>query len=436
MTEILQKRFVKTAMTAITALIVLLLGIINAANVAASGRELRRNLEIISGTGPAGVPPEEDYIMTGGPDAEVGLFGGGAHEDARIPGAFKMERGDRDILLSSSYFKVRFDLEGNTVYTDTSHIGYVDEDTANELAEKVYASGKTEGRSDGYLYSVSETRDGRGTEVIFLDPSQNKISILRVVLLSCATGLLCWLLMLLLVRSLSKKAIKPIADNIEKQKQFVTNAGHELKTPLAIISANTEALELYNGESKWSRNIKAQAERLSGLVNNLLLLARMDESALKTKKEPISLSLIVSEFCDAYKEPMEQKSIGFEAGIAPEIGINADREQITQLISIMLDNSLKYTNEGGTSSVSLNKQDKNAVLVFSNTCEKLPSIPADKLFDRFSRGDDARTQKTGGYGIGLSVADSICRANGGSIECRYEDGNRIAFTVRFPAKNT
>ncbi|MBQ6048922.1 MAG: HAMP domain-containing histidine kinase [Oscillospiraceae bacterium] len=436
MTEILQKRFVKTAMTAITALIVLLLGIINAANVAASGRELRRNLEIISGTGPAGVPPEEDYIMTGGPDAEVGLFGGGAHEDARIPGAFKMERGDRDILLSSSYFKVRFDLEGNTVYTDTSHIGYVDEDTANELAEKVYASGKTEGRSDGYLYSVSETRDGRGTEVIFLDPSQNRISILRVVLLSCATGLLCWLLMLLLVRSLSKKAIKPIADNIEKQKQFVTNAGHELKTPLAIISANTEALELYNGESKWSRNIKAQAERLSGLVNNLLLLARMDESALKTKKEPISLSLIVSEFCDAYKEPMEQKSIGFEAGIAPEIGINADREQITQLISIMLDNSLKYTNEGGTSSVSLNKQDKNAVLVFSNTCEKLPSIPADKLFDRFSRGDDARTQKTGGYGIGLSVADSICRANGGSIECRYEDGNRIAFTVRFPAKNT
>ena len=436
MTEILQKRFVKTAMTAITALIVLLLGIINAANVAASGRELRRNLEIISGTGPAGVPPEEDYIMTGGPDAEVGLFGGEAHEDARIPGAFKMERGDRDILLSSSYFKVRFDLEGNTVYTDTSHIGYVDEDTANELAEKVYASGKTEGRSDGYLYSVSETRDGRGTEVIFLDPSQNRISILRVVLLSCATGLLCWLLMLLLVRSLSKKAIKPIADNIEKQKQFVTNAGHELKTPLAIISANTEALELYNGESKWSRNIKAQAERLSGLVNNLLLLARMDESALKTKKEPISLSLIVSEFCDAYKEPMEQKSIGFEAGIAPEIGINADREQITQLISIMLDNSLKYTNEGGTSSVSLNKQDKNAVLVFSNTCEKLPSIPADKLFDRFSRGDDARTQKTGGYGIGLSVADSICRANGGSIECRYEDGNWIAFTVRFPAKNT
>ncbi len=436
MTEILQKRFVKTAMTAITALIVLLLGIINAANVAASGRELRRNLEIISETGPAGVPPEEDYIMTGGPDAEVGLFGGGAHEDARIPGAFKMERGDRDILLSSSYFKVRFDLEGNTVYTDTSHIGYVDEDTANELAEKVYASGKTEGRSDGYLYSVSETRDGRGTEVIFLDPSQNRISILRVVLLSCATGLLCWLLMLLLVRSLSKKAIKPIADNIEKQKQFVTNAGHELKTPLAIISANTEALELYNGESKWSRNIKAQAERLSGLVNNLLLLAKMDESALEIKKEPISLSLIVSEFCDAYKEPMEQKSIGFEAGIAPEIGINADREQITQLISIMLDNSLKYTNEGGTSSVSLNKQDKNAVLVFSNTCEKLPSIPADKLFDRFSRGDDARTQKTGGYGIGLSVADSICRANGGSIECRYESGNKIVFTARFPAKNT
>ena len=416
MTEILQKRFVKTAMTAITALIVLLLGIINVANIAASGRELHRELEIISDAGPAREP--------------------GLYEKRPGPGAFGMARGDRDILLSSSYFTVLFDSEGNAVYTDTSHTGYVDEETANELAGKIYTSGSIKGRSDGYLYSVSETRDGRGTAVTFLDPSQNRISILRVVLLSCAAGLICWFMMLLLVKSLSRTAIKPIADNIEKQKQFVTNAGHELKTPLAIITANTEALELYNGESKWSRNIKAQAERLSGLVKNLLLLAKMDESALEIKKEPISLSGIVSEFCDAYKEPMGYKSISFESEIAPEIGINADREQITQLISIMLDNSLKYTNEGGVSSVSLNQQDKNAVLVFSNTCEKLPSIPADKLFDRFSRGDDARTQNTGGYGIGLSVADSICRANGGSIECRYESGNKIVFTARFPAKNT
>ncbi len=433
MTEILQKRFVKTAMTAITALIVLLLGVINAANIVASSRELNRNLETISNSVPMGGPPEDELQMSA-PDAEAGLFGG--HEGRHGPGTFRMERGDRDILLSSSYFTVLFDSEGNAVYTDTSHTGYVDEETANELAGKIYASGSTRGRSDGYLYSVSETRDGRGTAVTFLDPSQNRISILRVVLLSCAAGLLCWILMLLMVKSLSRKAIKPIADNIEKQKQFVTNAGHELKTPLAIITANTEALELYNGESKWSRNIKAQAERLNGLVKNLLLLAKMDERALEIKNEPISLSGIVSEFCDAYKEPMGHKSISFEAEIAPEIGINADREQITQLISIMLDNSLKYTNEGGVSSVSLNQQDKNAVLVFSNTCEKLPSIPADKLFDRFSRGDDARTQNTGGYGIGLSVADSICRANGGSIECRYESGNKIVFTARFPAKNT
>ena len=164
MTEILQKRFVKTAMTAITALIVLLLGIINAANIAASGRELHRELEIISGAGPEREP--------------------GRYEKRPGPGAFGMARGDRDILLSSSYFTVLFDSEGNAVYTDTSHTGYVDEETANELAGKIYASGSAKGRSDGYLYSVTETRDGRGTAVTFLDPSQNRISILRVVILS------------------------------------------------------------------------------------------------------------------------------------------------------------------------------------------------------------------------------------------------------------
>ena len=161
--------------------------------------------------------------------------------------------------------------------------------------------------------------------LIFLDTSQDLLSSLRVLLLSAALGVLCWILMLLLVILLSKRAIRPFAENMQKQKQFVTNAGHEIKTPLAIILANTDAMELYNGENKWSRNIREQVNRLNGLMKNLLTLARMDEATLQITPTDFSFSALVQENADAFADPFALRRITMRSDIRPDLWLHADQ---------------------------------------------------------------------------------------------------------------
>lgn len=241
-------------------------------------------------------------------------------------------------------------------------------------------------------------------------------------------GLVCWGLMLVLVIFLSRRAIRPIVENIQRQKQFVTNAGHEIKTPLAIIQSNAEALELYTGETKWSRNIKEQTRRLGGLMNNLLSLARMDEGAAPVMGE-VSLSRLAEEALEGFAQPMEAKGLALERDIQPGVTVKADPAQMEQLLSILLDNAVKYGSQGSAVRVSLRKEDRRLWLTVENACDALPQVPPEKLFHRFYRGDAARTQKSGGYGIGLAVARSIVQGHKGTLQARYLPGNRISFTV-------
>ena len=278
---------------------------------------------------------------------------------------------------------------------------------------------------------MTDTRMVSGKAIVFLDTSNDIVSYIRVLLLSAAIGIVCWGLMLVFVILLSKRAIRPIAENIEKQKQFVTNAGHEIKTPLAIIQSNTEAMELYNGENKWSRNIKEQTVRLSGLMKNLLMLARTDEGAAQAVSSELPLSDLLSDMTKGFVPLMDEKHIKLHTDIQPDVILRADKGQTEQLVSILLDNAVKYTNDSGKISIELQKSEKRIKLTVRNTCENLPNVTPDKLFDRFYRADAARTQKSGGYGIGLSVAQSITAANKGSISAEYIGDDIICFTVRF-----
>lgn len=158
--------------------------------------------------------------------------------------------------------------------------------------------------------------------------------------------------MLLFVVLLSKRAIKPIAENIEKQKQFITNAGHEIKTPIAIIQSNTEAMELYNGENKWSKNIKAQTVRLGGLMNDLLFLARMDENAGKVNVVEFRADSLLEKTLGGFIQSIENKSAELQTEIKPDVTLNADPTQIEQLFSILLDNAVKYVDNGGKLRIS------------------------------------------------------------------------------------
>lgn len=409
MTGTLQRKFVLAAMTAITVLILIMLGAINLANIVLVREEIDRTLNIL--------------VRNEGSVENLGPMPGSAP-----PGGLFMPENEYDTVMSSNFFVVRFDRDGEIIETDISRTSAVTQEEAKELAADVYKSGGESGRIGSFRYLIRDS--GPGSIAVFLDTAGESLSYIRVLLLSGAVGLVCWGLMLVFVILLSKRAIRPIAENIERQKQFVIDAGHEIKTPLAIIRTNTEAMELYQGESKWSKNIKEQTVRLDGLMKNLLMLARMDEGAGKAEEKEFSLDSLLTGMIRGFMPSMEMKEIVLKTRIQPDVILYADRGQIEQLISILLDNAVKYTNEGGEIRIVLSGKEKRVRLEVLNTCEQLPDVPADKLFDRFYRGDAARTQRNGGYGIGLSAARSIAAANRGTIHASYLKPNQICFTVR------
>ena len=408
MTKTLQKKFITTAMLAITVLILVLLGAINGIYGLISGQQMERMLGMLVYNG-------------GAPSLQPELPGG-------VRPGFLEQPIEEDTAMSARYFLIRYNSDGEAVQTDVSKIASVTETEAEKMAEKVRKSGSSEGRAKQFRYKIAQTHDGKGSVVIFLDTSSQTRNILMVLGISIFIGILCWSLMLLSVILLSKKAILPIAENIEKQKQFVTDAGHEIKTPLAIIMANTDAMELHNGENKWSRNIREQTVRLNGLMQNLLALAKMDEGAVKLPSSDILLSSLLEEILPAFYEPAALKEIIIEENIQPNIIMHGNRDSMSRLITILLDNAVKYTSKQGNIIIYLERKEGVITLSIKNTCDTLPEVDPEKLFDRFYRGDSARTQKSGGYGIGLSAARAIAEAQKGSITASYEE-NQIRFTV-------
>ena len=457
MVKTLQKKFIITAMIAITVLLVVTLGAVNVFNISRLQNEMNNTLTMLvenDGMRPgdnAGNPQlatvtdgmPEPLVIDGADQNQMEVPDGvivpdveptdnqpeppEAKDDKR-PNLFNPEISE-DMAMAARYFLVRFDMDGKIVYTDVNNISSVDEETANAYANEVYASGKTSGKKEEFRYRVQASKDGRGTNIVFLNVSSDRQSMLAVLLISSLIFVVGWGLMLLLVIALSKRAIRPIAENLEKQKQFVTDAGHEIKTPLAIILANTEAMELHNGESKWSKNIRKQTERLSGLMKNLLTLARMEEGTAPVVMTDLDMSKLTKEVSDSFVESAKLKQIKLQTKIASDIKLHANREEMTQLLTILLDNAVKYSVEQADIVLTLAKHGKEVTLCCENKCEKLPDVEADRLFDRFYRSDAARTQKSGGYGIGLSVARAIVQNHKGKITAEYKEGNRIVFKV-------
>lgn len=414
MIRTLRRKFIVTAMIAVTVLLLVLLGAINAVNAWTSRTEIERQLDMLCDT-------RRDFDPAEGqtpPDFAPFRRAGGRERMTLGPAS------GAEMLFTARYYLVWADESGEITAVDDTHIEYGSREEAAELFAA--ASGQSEGRTGAFRFRTAAL-DGGGTLTVFLYTAQTRQSVLRVAGLSALAGLAAWGLMLLLVAFLSKKTIEPIARNMEKQKRFVTDAGHELKTPLAIILANTEAMELRQGESKYSRNIREQVQRLSGLTQNLLTLARADEGgALQT--EELDLSALAAESLRPFRESAELKGLQLAEELASDVRVTADRRQLSQLLSILLDNAVKYTPEGGAIALRLHREGGKAVLEVCNTVAD-QSIPPERFFDRFYRADEARTQKNGGYGIGLSAARAIAEAHKGSLSAAYE-GDGIVFTLK------
>lgn len=431
MVKQLQKKFIISAMLAVTILLIVLIGGINVFNYLTTSGDNDRLMEMLcysfeastmwnADTTDNNQPPQsingtqQNTADTSGNQNDTGFP---PQDNGTKPPDDKKNNGfgrhDKNAVESARYAAVAIDKTGNIIRTDVTHISSLTEDEATAITEALKNTASGTGTYSGFLYRISETKRAEGKVIILLDNGMQISSFFTVLFISVGAGIFGWLMMLLLVILLSRKTIAPVARSIEKQKQFVTNAGHEIKTPLAIILANTDAMELHNGENKWSKNIRAQTLRLSGLMQNLLMLAKMDESSTKLPMCEFDISTAAEDTVSAFIEPAALKGIMIEQNIKKGIRLSGNRDSIVQLMTVLLDNAVKYTESGGVIRAELYGSEKNITLSIANTCE--PIDHPEKLFDRFYRGDSARTQKNGGYGIGLSVAQAIAELHKGSI---------------------
>ena len=363
MTKTLRKRFILFTMTAVTCLLVFIVLAINTLNWMM-------------------LEHQSDMVMETIVDAD-GVF---QKMDFDRPPPFSRPL-DMDRMRASRFFIVQSDTSGNIVDVNTDQISAIDRETAEGYARKVLETEKASGRVDGYKFAVKQL--GPNRLVFFMDTSEQSENFYMVLFASCAIAVLCWAILLLIVILLSGKVIRPVLVGMEKQKQFITNAGHEMKTPLAIIQSNNDTMVLIHGENKYNVHIRNQTKRLNVLMSNLLTLAKLDEE-IPLPTETVNISDVASELLPAYTEDTQARNLHFTVQIEPDIVIQTNKDSFRQMLTVLLDNAIKYTPDGGSVRLSLAKDGRHIQIIEENTCD--PSLEPDpeRLFERFYRGDAAR----------------------------------------------
>lgn len=329
--------------------------------------------------------------------------------------------------FTTRYFTVHYDAGGELEQVDLRSIASVSSDEAAALADEALAAGRERGWLEEYRYKV--VSDDDGTDVIFISSAAERASNQRFLLAALGVFVAGSLVVLLLIVLLSRRAVEPIADSYEKQKQFITDSSHELKTPLTLIRTNVDILESEHGSSEWLDDIRTETDTMTQLVNHLVQLARMDEGARPQEPQTFSLSEVVSEMGEAFAPVMEQSGLQFVQEVAAGVSLDGDEQAIRQLIGILLDNACKYCASGGTVALRLSGG-RHPLLTLDNTYADAGRIDTSRLFDRFYREDRARTAGSG-FGLGLSIARATCERHHASIAAQAIAADTIRFKVRF-----
>ncbi len=352
--------------------------------------------------------------------------GGGDNFGNRLPPNMSPE-----IPYESRHFAVVIDEDGNVLGADMSQIAAIDRATAIEYAQKVLKKQSTKGFIGNYRYIVSD--EFSDIRISFLDCGRRIDSFKSFLYTSSGVALAGLVIVFFAVFILSGKIIKPIAESYDKQKQFITDAGHEIKTPLTIINANVDILEMELGEDNESlQDISQQTKRLRSLTEDLVMLARMEEAEQKIVKVGFPISDVVLETASSFQHLAISQGKELVLNIQPMLSFYGNDKSIAQLTSLLLDNALKYSPFGGTVALTLVKQNKTLYLSCFNTTEtEINSEQLKHVFDRFYRTDSSRNSETGGHGIGLSIAKAIVTAHGGKITAWTKDGHSFQITAEF-----
>lgn len=331
-------------------------------------------------------------------------------------------------MLELRYFIISSGQSPAAQEYNLSFISSVTSHDARAYFEKVMDKGLRFGTCDDFRYYIDRGSDGSYTAVFLY--CHDEISAMHSLLLTTVLiGFISLLVVLILTILLSRRAIHPIVQSIERQKQFITDASHELKTPIGILSANNDVLAMEYGESEWTVSSRGQIRRLSGLISDLVTLTRLDERRMVYDSQAFCASDTAAVVSESFRPEAEQKDILLKTDIVPGLTLRTDEGAFRQLMEILLENSVKYTPAEGFIQVSLRGRGRGAVVEVKNTVEKLPDAkPLDKLFDRFYRDDSSRSAHPG-YGIGLSIAKTLADTMSWQLNVRAEDTHTICFAA-------
>lgn len=327
--------------------------------------------------------------------------------------------------FSTRFFTVRYDSRDNISAVETDFIASISGETAREYANRAASQKKERGWIEGYRYKIYDTPFGK--TIVFVDGNANRSFTNMIFLATGAVLFVSLAVILVLIVLFSKRAVKPIAEGYEKQKQFITDANHELKTPLTLILANLDIIESDIGKNEWLDDIRAEGERMNALVKQLVMLTRMDEERAEIDFSTFSLSDAVADTVSEFQTLAEEKEKPLSSNVQAGITYSGDEAGIRRVVSVLLDNALKYGDERGGIFLSL-EQKRHPVICVENACAYVNQIELHKLFDRFYRADKSRTF-TGGFGIGLSIAKAIVEKHRGEITAYKKDDTHIGFRV-------
>ena len=441
----LRTKFIRIAMLSVALVLLALSLIVNAANFISTNRDLNQTLDMIyenqgtiptkrtadteeanaqlpdtAAAGEEQLPPEEDHTP---PELEEKPDSKPSSQPDRPRGPFNAET-----PYSTRYFYLRFDADGDLDSGNFSHIAAVTEDDADTYIKAALQHGAGYGfYTSGYKFRVVKEGENRYIAV-FLDCYQELRAVRTLAVWSGVSFAVCLALVYVLVVLLSRRAIDPVVKASEQQKQFITDAGHELKTPITVIGTSLKVLEMEVGQQKWIDKARAQTEKLRELVQSLITLCKYDEETSPLHRKPFSISEAVTDTAGSFSDFAQSKGHTIRVTAAPALSYCGDEAAVRQLVSILLDNAIKYAAPETEIQVSLEPLKRGGKLTVTNVCEQVPEGDPDRLFDRFYRPDVSRTAATGGFGIGLSIAKSIAEAHRGQIRASVQ-GTVISFAA-------
>lgn len=328
--------------------------------------------------------------------------------------------------FTTRFFIVHFDQNGRYLSTDLSSIASISDDEAEKYGYQALQKNKERGCI--HLYRFKAVSSENGTSIVFINNDPLKMTVKRIIAAAFFFLLLGGVIFTTIVIILSKRAVRPVAESYEKQKQFITNANHELKTPLTLMLTNLDIIESETGKNEWLDDIRFEGQKLAELINQMLYLSRMDEENTYIRRSTFDLSEMINETADIFQPVISEKDLVFTTDIEANISYLGEDILICQMISLLLENAIKYCDANGSIAMTL-KDDQHPIFSIENHYSAVGKLELDSLFDRFYRADNARTSGAG-FGLGLSVAKSIVEKHNGKIWVENVNNSKIRFSVK------